>query len=72
MPRSMSTASLGFRIYKTWQILKHFARTFCQAHTLKLGGVRAFIRERKVYIARNEKRKKQLWFFVYYIKYGKF
>ena len=35
----MEKAILGFRIYKIWQILKHFAGTFCQAQTLKLGGV---------------------------------
>ena len=32
-------ATLGFRIYKIWQILKRFAGTFHQAQTLKLGGV---------------------------------
>ena len=36
----MEKAILGFRIYKIWQILKHFAGTFRQAQTLKLGGVR--------------------------------
>ena len=35
----MEKANLGFRIYKIWQILKRFAGTFCQAQTLKLGGV---------------------------------
>ena len=30
---------MGFRTYKIWQILKRFARTFCQAQTLKLGGL---------------------------------
>ena len=32
-------ATLGFHIYKTWQIFKRFAGTFRQAQTLKLGGV---------------------------------
>ena len=35
----MEKATLGFRIYKIWQILKRFAGTFRQAQTLKLGGV---------------------------------
>ena len=36
----MEKATLGFRIvYKIWQILKCFARTFHRAQTLKLGGV---------------------------------
>ena len=35
----MDKATLGFRIYKIWQILKHFAGTFRRAQTLKLGGV---------------------------------
>ena len=35
----MEKATLGFRIYKIWQILKRFAGTFCRAQTLKLGGV---------------------------------
>ena len=35
----MEKETLGFRIYKIWQILKHFAGTFRQAQTLKLGGV---------------------------------
>ena len=38
----MEKATLGFRIYKIWQILKRFAGTFCQAQTLKLGGVYYF------------------------------
>ena len=35
----MEKATLGFRIYKIWQILKRFAGTFHRAQTLKLGGV---------------------------------
>ena len=35
-------ATLGFRIYKIWQILQRFAGTFCRARTLKLGGVNTF------------------------------
>ena len=35
----MEKATLGFGIYKLWQILKHFAGTFRPAQTLKLGGV---------------------------------
>ena len=35
----MEKATLGFRIYKIWQILKRFAGTFRRAQTLKLGGV---------------------------------
>ena len=35
----MEKATLGFHIYKIWQILKRFAGTFCRAQTLKLGGV---------------------------------
>ena len=35
----MEKATLGFCIYKIWQILKHFAGTFRRAQTLKLGGV---------------------------------
>ena len=35
----MEKETLGFRIYKMWQILKCFAGTFRQAQTLKLGGV---------------------------------
>ena len=35
----MKKATLGFRIYKIWQILKRFAGTFRGAQTLKLGGV---------------------------------
>ena len=35
----MEKATLGFRVYKIWQILKGFAGTFRQAQTLKLGGV---------------------------------
>ena len=35
----MKEATLGFHIYKIWQILKRFAGTFRQAQTLKLGGV---------------------------------
>ena len=37
----MKKATLGFRIYKIWQILKRFAGTFRRAQTLKLGGVYA-------------------------------
>ena len=36
----MEKATLGFHIYKIWQILKHFAGTFCREQTLKLGGVK--------------------------------
>ena len=35
----MEKATLGFRIYIIWQILKRFAGTFRRAQTLKLGGV---------------------------------
>ena len=35
----MEKATLDFRIYKIWQILKHFAGTFRRAQTLKSGGV---------------------------------
>ena len=35
----MEKATLGFRIYKIWQILKHFAGTFHRAQTMKFGGV---------------------------------
>ena len=35
----MEKATLGFRIYKIWKILKRFAGTFRWAQTLKLGGV---------------------------------
>ena len=35
----MEKATLGFRIYKTWQILKRLAGTFHRSQTLKLGGV---------------------------------
>ena len=35
----MEKATLGFRIYKIWQILKRFVGTFHRAQTLKLGGV---------------------------------
>ena len=35
----MDKATLGFRIYKIWQILNRFAGTFHRAQTLKLGGV---------------------------------
>ena len=35
----MEKTTLGFRIYKIWQILKRFAGTFRQAQTLKLWGV---------------------------------
>ena len=31
--------TLGFRIYKIWQILKPVTGTFRRAQTLKLGGV---------------------------------
>ena len=37
----MEKATLGFRIYEIWQILKHYAGNFRRAHTLKLGGVSA-------------------------------
>ena len=47
----MKNASLCFCIYKIWQILKHFAGTFCWAQNLKLGGVRTvdiiFLHSRK-------------------------
>ena len=36
----MEKATLGFRIYKIWQILKRFAGTFHRAQNLKLGGVK--------------------------------
>ena len=39
----MEKATLGFHIYKIWQILKLFAGTFRQAQTLKLGGVKIVI-----------------------------
>ena len=35
----MEKATLGFHIYKIWQILKRLAGTFRRAQTLKLGGV---------------------------------
>ena len=35
----MEKATLGFRIYNIWHILKRFAGTFHRAQTLKLGGV---------------------------------
>ena len=35
----MEKATLGFCIYKIWQILKRFAGTFHPAQTLKFGGV---------------------------------
>ena len=35
----MEKATLGFHIYKIWQILKRFDGTFRRAQTLKLGGV---------------------------------
>ena len=35
----MEKATLGFCMYKLWQILKRFAGTFRRAQTLKLGGV---------------------------------
>ena len=35
----MEKKTLGFCIYKTWQILKRFAETFRRAQSLKLGGV---------------------------------
>ena len=35
----MQKTTLGFRMYKIWQIFKRFAGTFHRARTLKLGGV---------------------------------
>ena len=35
----MEKATLAFRVYRIWQILKCFAGTFRQAQALKLGGV---------------------------------
>ena len=35
----MKKATLGFRTYKIWLILKRFTGTFRRAQTLKLGGV---------------------------------
>ena len=35
----MEKSTLGFHIYKIWQILKRFAGTFRRAQSLKLGGV---------------------------------
>ena len=35
----MEKATMGFCIYKIWQILKRFAGTFRRAQTLELGGV---------------------------------
>ena len=32
-------ATLGFRIYKIWQILKRFGGAFHRTQTLKFGGV---------------------------------
>ena len=43
----MDKATLGFHIYKIWQIFKRFAGTFRQAQTLKFGGV---IAERNKYV----------------------
>ena len=42
MQHKMEKATLGFRIYKIWQI-KRFAGTFRRAQTLKLGGVYRYI-----------------------------
>ena len=42
----MEKATLGFRVYKIWQILKRFAGTFCRAQTLKLGGVILYLQKR--------------------------
>ena len=39
----MEKATLSFRVYKIWQILNRFARTFHQAQTLKMGGVRWYV-----------------------------
>ena len=41
----MEEATLDFRLYKIWKILKHFARTFRQAQTLKLEGVSSALSE---------------------------
>ena len=35
----MDKATLGFHMYKIWEILKRFTGTFRRAQTLKLGGV---------------------------------
>ena len=35
----MEKVTLGFHIYKIWQILKRFAGIFRQSQTLKLGSV---------------------------------
>ena len=35
----MKNTTLGFHIYKIWQILKRFAGPLRRAQTLKLGGV---------------------------------
>ena len=47
----MEKATLGFCIYKTWQILKRFAETFRRAQSLKLEGV---IIARPPYIVQSE------------------
>ena len=39
MKRKTEKETLGFCIYKLWQILKCFAGTFHRAQTLKLAGV---------------------------------
>ena len=39
----MDKATLGFRMYKIWQIWKRFAGTFRRAQTLKLGRVISLI-----------------------------
>ena len=53
----MEKATLGFRIYKIWQILKRFAGTFRQAQTLKLERVinQHFQFIYLIYIAHTEK-----------------
>ena len=38
-------ATLGFCMYKIWQILKRLTGTFCRAQTLKLGGVADLIHD---------------------------
>ena len=38
MKQKTEKATLGFRIYKIWQILENFAEIFGWAQTLRLGG----------------------------------
>ena len=46
----MEKATLGFHIYKIWQILKRFDGTFRRAQILKLGGVLVYIPQQEVLV----------------------